>query len=548
MAALAPAPGNDTSASNSSSDTEGVCVLKKYSSCSAPVNERLLSCERAGCAKFVHRSCSLRVTEPFRPADEPVRVVCGKRCYNALQKNPLDTVRPVSGDVRSSKAKKNGGPGRAKSNERKKRMPWSCDGPTPEINSLAVLLEWLRVPKNYACWANGGDESQFQTKAALAGHILGLIKAKGVDTDRNPNDVFAKIYQLEKSFAEASGWLRANEKTTEPSRLVAGAKKRCTHYYDLADSMGAQYSKNKDNSGHAASTITNRKRSARASDDTSDTVDVSKKQMVGSAAARELRPRGNAESQNKEASSIIQGKAAARVPAANKTPEKAPTSITPVLMNHSFLKASNSTLAPKKSNADSVHAAHLAALNTSFLQANSLVATNTATPPPPKIPTPAKTPTAIVPVSSTPADVAVAAFNGSLRQPMGSGSMLRPKPAILGTTAARLAEMIAFKAKQPARSTKSTTPTNSTTSSSTSNSTSIVSAPGTSTTPPPMGFSTSMLQVNNSMLQATAEKLQAEAKIATITANTALLRARKTLREEGVPQAEIDAVLPLARP
>ncbi|GAB9463012.1 hypothetical protein Gpo141_00000488 [Globisporangium polare] len=554
-APAAPAATETNSSSTAATDNEGVCVLKKYSSCSALDKERVLRCQRAGCAKFTHRSCSLRVTEPFRPADEPFRVVCGKRCYNALHKNRMDAIRPglAKSAAGATKAMSNGGETvvkatRASPNERKKRSPWNCDGPTPEINSLAVLLEWLRVPKNYECWVKGGDETRFQTKASIAAHILGLIKASGVDTDRNPNDVFAKIYQLEKSFAEASGWLRANEKTTDPARLVAGAKKRCTYYYDLVDSMGAQYFKgNNNNNGVAVST---RKRAAAAdssSEESSNTRDASKRQMVGVAAGRELRPR-NAELQNKEASSGQAKTTSSRGTAAvnnDKTPENSPTpiSITPVLMNHSFLKASSNTaLAPRKTTAESVHAAHLAALNASFLLANSLVTANTATPP--KASTGSSTTsssTAIVSVSSTPADASMAAFSGSLRQPTSSSSTLRPKPAILGTTAAGLADMIASKAKP-----KTTAPQFSTNGSS-SNSTSIVSAPTASGEASPMGFSTSMLQVNNSMLQATAEKLQAEAKIATITANTALLRARKTLREEGVPQTEIDAVLPLAR-
>lgn len=554
MATLAPAaPPTTAIEANSSRNNEGVCVLKKYSSCSASDKERVLRCERAGCAKFVHRSCSLRVTEPFRPADEPIRVVCGKRCYNALHKNHLDAIKPgLPESGAAAKASSNGGENaratRASPNERKKRSPWNCDGPTPEINSLAVLLEWLRVPKNYECWVKGGDETRFQTKASIAAHILGLIKASGVDTDRNPNDVFAKIYQLEKSFAEVSGWLRANEKTTDPARLVAGAKKRCTYYYDLVDSMGAQYSKGNNN----GASINTRKRGAAADSDESNTRDASKRQMVG-VTGSQLRRR-NTEWQNKEASSVQ-----AKIAAKNKgpvTPEKAttPISITPVLMNHSFLKASSNSLAPKKPTTESVHAAHLAALNASFLLANSLVAPNTATPPNSTTVATGSTSTtssstAIVPVSSTPADASMAAFNGSLRQQTSSGSTLRPKPAILGTTAAGLADMIASNTK-PGNSSKTsatTSPASANSSTSSSTNTSIVSVPAVSGTAPPIGFSTSMLQVNNSMLQATAEKLQAEAKIATITANTALLRARKTLREEGVPQAEIDAVLPLAR-
>jgi len=32
----------------------------------------------------------------------------------------------------------------------KGRVPWQTDGPTPEINSMAVMIDWLTTDGNYS--------------------------------------------------------------------------------------------------------------------------------------------------------------------------------------------------------------------------------------------------------------------------------------------------------------------------------------------------------------------------------------------------------------
>ena len=34
-------------------------------------------------------------------------------------------------------------------NKNKGRVPWQTDGPTPEINSMAVIIDWLNKEGNY---------------------------------------------------------------------------------------------------------------------------------------------------------------------------------------------------------------------------------------------------------------------------------------------------------------------------------------------------------------------------------------------------------------
>ncbi|TYZ61519.1 hypothetical protein PybrP1_006843 [[Pythium] brassicae (nom. inval.)] len=413
--------------------SDGTCVLKKYYTCSAPEKERVVHCERDGCPKLIHRSCSLRVTEPFRDAAEPLRVVCGKRCFNAVTKGARAAAAGTgTGAGASSTLKREvSASSHAGAHERKKRSPWNSDGPSPTVSSLSVLLAWLREPKNYARWVHGGDQNKFETKAAIATQILTLIKAKGIDTDRNRNDVFAKIYQLEKSFAEASEWVAANQHQLEKPALDAGAKKRCMHYSDLYASMSVY---GKGGSAHVDGAVSSRKRTA-ATEPAS--ADATKRQHVVSA-GREIRARAPEHV-------VVKSPDAAKSAVAPSSAE--PSAIAPSpLSSHAFLASAAS---------DPVSAAQLAALSASLMLANGGAGGGSA--------------------------------NGSLSTPHAGGS------------------------------------SNSATSSG------------------------SLLQLNQSLLQAATDKLHAEARIASVAASTALLRARMALRAEGVPQDEIDVVLPLVR-
>ena len=59
---------------------------------------------------------------------------CGKRCFNK-NKKVLE----------------------AASSKHKGRVPCQTDGPTPEINSMAVIIVWLTKEGNYNRW-RGGDK------------------------------------------------------------------------------------------------------------------------------------------------------------------------------------------------------------------------------------------------------------------------------------------------------------------------------------------------------------------------------------------------------
>ena len=68
---------------------------------------------------------------------------CGKHCFKRHKK---------SIDAAASKAQG--------------RVPWHNDGLIPEINSMAVMIDWLTTSSNYNCWC-GGDKQNGTTKSLL---------------------------------------------------------------------------------------------------------------------------------------------------------------------------------------------------------------------------------------------------------------------------------------------------------------------------------------------------------------------------------------------
>ena len=83
-------------------------------------DEPLEACNSPGCQNFVHPSCFKKVMSAVAESEWEGLLFCGKQCFNN-NKKVLE----------------------AATNKNKGRVPWQTDGPTPEINLMVVIIDWL---------------------------------------------------------------------------------------------------------------------------------------------------------------------------------------------------------------------------------------------------------------------------------------------------------------------------------------------------------------------------------------------------------------------
>ena len=179
------------------------CIAK-----SSPELLKCLECKK----RYIHVDCFKHSLRIFGDEEYEGNVVCGKRCYSKTKK---------------PKPKKKDG----------KRPFWHSDGPTPDVNSLIILIDWLTTGNNYSQW-KGGDFHSGITKMTLAGIILTEIKDKGITTTRTSKDVLQKISNMEHLYKQATDFLDGTGAgiTCEQS-LQEAVKKICPYYYELAPIM-----------------------------------------------------------------------------------------------------------------------------------------------------------------------------------------------------------------------------------------------------------------------------------------------------------------------
>ena len=86
------------------------------------------------CQNVIHPGCFKKLVVTFGENEWEGPLFCGKHCFNH-HKEVLE----------------------AATNKAKGRVPWQTDGPTPVINSMVVMIDWLTSSGNYNQW-HGGDK------------------------------------------------------------------------------------------------------------------------------------------------------------------------------------------------------------------------------------------------------------------------------------------------------------------------------------------------------------------------------------------------------
>jgi len=151
---------------------------------------------------------------------------CSKQCFNYHKKGL---------EVASTKAKE--------------RLPWQTVCLMPEINSMAVMIDWLTTDSNYSQWC-GGDEQNGKTDSnysqwcggdkqnGIANKISQNHQRQGITAERPGRDIHVKVNHLEQQFRAAKDWLnQTGVGVTCEESIKAAVKHRCPYYYELMDVM-----------------------------------------------------------------------------------------------------------------------------------------------------------------------------------------------------------------------------------------------------------------------------------------------------------------------
>jgi len=183
----------------------------KNAKCKQSPNTELEDCCVDECSNKIHHICYKGVllqkkADVIMITDDIEGVVCSKRCYNKLvSMKKKAAVKPTS-----------------------KRTAWDKDGPTEDVSSHSIIIDWLMTPGNYHRWR--GDKKEGKTKVALSKDISFILKSKGIIVERKPHQIMVQIGLYEKKFKAATDWMSntgAGVKETDPRSFDAYVQKLC---------------------------------------------------------------------------------------------------------------------------------------------------------------------------------------------------------------------------------------------------------------------------------------------------------------------------------